>query len=106
MIQKVAGLVLEDITERKKAEKTLRQSEQSLNSAQEAADIGSWDWNLAENTLIWSDKTYKQFGLKPGEITSTYEAFSNFVHPDDLDSVNQAVKDALDGGKDYSIDFE
>jgi PAS domain S-box-containing protein len=96
--------IVEDISVRKAAEKALQESEGSLAIAQEVADIGSWDWKIEDDTLAWSDKTYQQFGLKPGEITPTYEAFEGFVHPDDLELINQRVEQALNEDNAYSVD--
>lgn len=89
--------------QKQKTKNDLIESEERLNLAQEAAGIGSWDWNIEENTLIWSDKTFCQFGLKPNEVKPTYELFESFIHTDDIDFVNQNVKNAIDGKKPYSI---
>jgi two-component system, cell cycle sensor histidine kinase and response regulator CckA len=91
-------------SERKRIEEALLESEESLAMAQEVADIGSWDWKIEDDTLAWSDKTYQQFGLEPGEISPTYEAFEDFVHPDDLGLINQRVEQALNEDNDYSLD--
>ena len=93
-----------DITDRKQAEDARRESEESLAMAQQVAHIGSWDWHIEDDTLTWSDETYRQFGLKPQEIVPTYEAFEDFVHPDDRAPVNQRVGQALSGEKPYSIE--
>ena len=47
-----------DITERKKAEQSLRESEEMLKRSQEIAHLGSWELDLKENKLIWSDEVY------------------------------------------------
>ncbi|NQT55466.1 MAG: PAS domain S-box protein, partial [Desulfobacteraceae bacterium] len=93
----------QEMDEKKKTEETLRESEESLAMAQEVADVGSWDWKIKDDTLIWSDRTYRQFGLKPGEITPTYPAFEDFVHPDDRELINQRVEQALNEDKPYSV---
>jgi PAS domain S-box-containing protein len=93
-----------DDTERRRAEEELQESEQSLSMAQQVAQIGSWDWNVKENTLTWSDETYRQFGFRPKEITPSYEEFEKLVHPEDIELVNQRVKEALDDIKPYSVD--
>ena len=53
-----------DITERKVAEENLRRSESRLAEAQRMSRIGSWEWDLADNTLTWSDEQIKEKGEK------------------------------------------
>ncbi|MDH3392757.1 MAG: PAS domain S-box protein, partial [Desulfobulbaceae bacterium] len=77
---------------------------QSLAMAQQVAQVGSWDWNLVDNTLAWSDETYRQFGLMPRELVPSYEIFSQFVHPGDLEILNERVQDALAGNKPFFIE--
>ena len=93
-----------DITARKEAEESLKKSESSLAMAQTIANIGNWEWNMRSNELYWSDEIYRIFGLKPRQLNATYEAFINFVHPDDREKLEAAVKKALEGNARYSID--
>lgn len=85
-------------------EENLKKSERSLIEAQRIAHFGSWDWNIEKEELYWSDEIYRIFGLKPKEFGATYDAFLNYVHPDDRDFVNKEVEDALKGIKKYDID--
>lgn len=96
--------VVQDITERARAEEALRKSGASLANAQRIARLGSWDWDIVENELFWSDEIYRIFGIRPQEFEATYEGFFKFVHPEDRDLLNKAVEDALNRGKHYSID--
>ena len=93
-----------DITERKRMETALRESELRLRKAQELARIGSWEWEIPANTLWWSDEIYRIFGLERREFEANYEAFMNSVHPEDRDFVNRSVEQALYKRKPYSID--
>jgi diguanylate cyclase (GGDEF)-like protein/PAS domain S-box-containing protein len=93
-----------DITERKKAEVALRQSEERLAEAQRIAKLGGWDWDIVHGDLHWSDEIYEIFGLSPEGFGATYEAFLEAVHPDDRGRVRQAVKEALDRSKPYGIE--
>jgi diguanylate cyclase (GGDEF)-like protein/PAS domain S-box-containing protein len=94
----------EDITERKKAEEALRESEAGLAAAQRIAHIGNWDWNILGNELRWSDETYRIFGFAPQEFRVTYETFLKSVHPDDRSFVTAAVDKALHENRPYSAD--
>lgn len=62
----------------------------NLDQVQRIANIGHWEFDTLQNTLLWSDQVYRIFGLKPGEIDATYDAFLGFIHPDDRDRVNDA----------------
>lgn len=93
-----------DITQRKKAQAALRASEARLAEAQRIAHFGNWEWDIANNTLSWSDEIYRIFGLTPQEFDASFEAFLDRVHPDDRESVNEAVKKALYQNQPYSIE--
>ena len=64
---------IQDITERKQAEEALRKSEMRLNRAEGIAHLGSWELDLEENQLTWSDEVYRIFGLQPQEFSPSYE---------------------------------
>ena len=94
-----------DITERKQAEETLKEREKWLSKTQEIAHLGTWELDLVNNRLYWSDEVYRIFGLKPQEFAATYEAFLEHVHPDDRTAVNDAYSNSLSQGKNsYEIE--
>uniref|UniRef100_Q466R1 histidine kinase n=1 Tax=Methanosarcina barkeri (strain Fusaro / DSM 804) TaxID=269797 RepID=Q466R1_METBF len=95
-------LVKERTSEVEKACNSLKESKRSLSEAQRMAHLGNWDWNIITNELYWSDEIYCIFERSPQEFGTTFDAFLNYVHPDDRDYVNKAVKEALNGKK-YSI---
>ncbi len=104
---KTTGVVLifRDITERKKAEEDLLESERRLKRSQKIAHLGSWELDLIKNKLSWSDEIYRIFGLKPQEFDPTYEAFLQAVHPDDREAVDSAYSGSLHEGRDtYEIE--
>jgi PAS domain S-box-containing protein len=94
--------LLDEIAERKKAEEALEKSRAGLAEAQRIAHLGNWDWDITTNELHWSDEIYRMFGLK-SFIGTSYEAFLQLVHPDDRDSLQKAVSEAL-YGKPYNIE--
>ena len=79
-----------DITDRKKAEEALRESEVLLRSTQQIAHVGSWQFDLSTNHLSWSDEVYRIFGVEPQEFRATYEDFLERVHPEDRSAVDAA----------------
>ena len=83
----------------------LEESEKRMNRSQEIAHIGSWELDLLNNRLFWSDEVYRIFGLKPQEFKATYRAFLEAVHPDDRQAVDEAYSGSLRDGKDtYEIE--
>jgi PAS domain S-box-containing protein len=85
-----------DITESRKTEQALRESEAHLRRAQEVAQMGSWKLDIIQGELLWSDETYRIFGLS-GEPPMDYETFLNCVVPEDRDRVNAKWQAALTG---------
>jgi len=87
---------IRDITERKRAEEALKESQQDLNRAQAVALTGSWRMDVQRNELLWSDETYRIFGIPKG-MPMTYETFLSTVHPDDREHVDRRWAAALRG---------
>jgi PAS domain S-box-containing protein len=94
-----------DVTKRKRIEAALVQSKELLKRAQEIAHLGSWDLNLADNSLTWSDEAYRIFGFQPQELGASYELFLEAVHPDDRGAVDEAYSGSVREGRDsYEIE--
>lgn len=97
-----AVCILKDITEQKRADELLRQSERQLANAQHLAHLGSWSWELKSNTLTWSDELYRIFGVQPNEFTPSFEGFLGRLHLEDRDSIAQSIKDCLTNREPFS----
>jgi two-component system cell cycle sensor histidine kinase/response regulator CckA len=93
----VVGLlsVARDITERLRAERALRETEERMRFALEASHVGVWEANLRKGTGFWSGTCEAMHGLAPGTFGRTYEAFFDHVHPDDREHVREAIAQAI-----------
>ena len=87
--------VIRDISARRRMEEELRRSRHQLAEAQSLARIGSWEWDVGANRVVWSDELYRIYGLEPGEIEPNYEEFLSRVHPDDRESVDERNRRAF-----------
>ncbi len=94
---------LRNITSEVRAKKNLHINIKRLNEAQQIAKIGSWELNLVNNELTWSDEAYRIFDVNPEEFGASYEAFLDIIHPDDRDMVNEAYTNSLKTKQPYKI---
>ncbi len=86
-----------DITE-------LKVSEERLERSQTYAEIGTWDWDIRNDEVYWSDRVKKLYGYVPELKEVTYEHFIDVVHPEDKEMVNNAVNACLENGIKYEIE--
>ena len=92
-----------DITEHRRAQEALHESQEELKRAQKVAHLGSWRWDVQHSAFLCCEETYRIFGIPQGAPV-TYEAFLGIVHPDDRAYVNQRWTAAL-RGEPYDIDY-
>jgi signal transduction histidine kinase len=80
-----------DISEQIRANKKLQESQLLLNEAQKLAHLGSWEWDLQTNKIIWSDEMYRIYGYLPDEKEIDYRFFINHVHQEDKELVHEIL---------------
>ena len=91
--------MVEDITDKKTAEHAVRESEERLRLAQQAARIGTFEWNIRTGVNTWTPELEAMYGLPPGGFGGTQTAFENLVHPNDRAAVVELVDDAFKTGR-------
>ncbi len=98
------ALVIEDMTERKRAGESLQESEARLAEAQRLAHLGSWEWDVTSGEVSWSDEACRIYGHEPGELVPIVDKLLESVHPDDRKPVSEAMNDALYEGEPYDLE--
>src|SRR5258707_174182 len=76
----------------------LQESKARLEEAQRVAHIGYYEWNLIENRVIWSDESYRIFGLTPEEGPIDFDKVREMIHPDDRERVFRGVEEDIRSG--------
>lgn len=92
-------LVLVNVTEQIESQEALIRGEEALNTAQAIGHFGSWDWNVLTDELKWSDEIYRIFGQEPQAFPATYESFVETIHPDDRESISEAVRNSIENSE-------
>ena len=75
---------------------------EALARAQAIAKVGSWEWDISEDAISWSEQMYKIFGLRSGSEIN-YNAYLERIHPDDRQLLTQTVERSLKTGRPYQI---
>ncbi|MHB8109541.1 MAG: hybrid sensor histidine kinase/response regulator [Syntrophorhabdaceae bacterium] len=97
--------VARDITDRKRAERKLQESEAMLARAQQMAHVGHWYREISTGKGHWSDETYRIFGLKPQEREAHRQFFLEHIHHDDRVRVDKALRNAAEDVRPYNEIF-
>ncbi len=94
-----------DISERKQAEVKAEKLTDRLDLATTSAALGIWDWDIANNILLWDKRMYKLYNISEKEFSSIYEGWTSRIHEDDRTRVVAEMQDAIEGIKDYNTEF-
>jgi two-component system cell cycle sensor histidine kinase/response regulator CckA len=100
-----------DLTDQKRAEeellrreRALQENERLLALTQQIARVGTWAWDVATNTVTWSDQLFHQYGLEPQPAGMTYERYLELLHPDDRAMADGFVREAFRTRKPFAFD--
>jgi PAS domain S-box-containing protein len=99
------NLFARDITERKRTEEALRESEEQLHRAMESGKVGVWEWEVGTDNVQWSQGVYPLLGYTPDEVTPSLTAIRQRIDPRDLAHHDAALKDSLERCEDYLSEF-
>jgi PAS domain S-box-containing protein len=103
-VERIVGTHL-DITERKRTESALRESEERLTLAFAGAQEGVWDWNLETDAVVYSSRWKQMLGYSDDEIEPHVSAWERLVHPDDRVVADLANESVARGRPNYEAEF-
>ena len=75
-----------------------------FGNAEQLAGVGSFVWDIGEDSLTWSEGLFHVFGVEPDQFAGTWTAFLELVHPDDRDLVSTTVREAVASGGRWQLD--
>ncbi len=94
-----------DVTELRRTARALQRSEERYRLAQSAAGIGSWDWDLESNTVVYSPEGLRLLRISESEAKQDHVALLERIHPDDRRMVTEAVEESRRDGGDYRVEY-
>ena len=103
----VNGIVVNarDVTYKFLAEKKIRESEALLAEAQQLIKMGSWNFDLATDTLTWSDEVYNVFGTDSTTFKQNYDSFIALIDEEDRELVSRTIDQSRKTGEPFSIEY-
>jgi PAS domain S-box-containing protein len=104
----LAGVIASQVAfavERTETEEQVRRSEERLRFALDAASMGTWDWDLRTNEVVWSDNLARIHGLPDGAFDGTFASYEREIHPDDRARVYASVQRALAEGVPHDVEY-
>ena len=98
-------VVMRNVTERKRTEAALRESEERLTLAFAGAQEGVWDWNLETGAVVYSPRWREMLGYEADEIEGNVSAWEKLLHPDDQKRAQELLERVADGAGTYEGEF-
>ena len=96
---------IRDVTKKRLAAETVRESNEQLASALRATQDGMWDWNIETNDIWYSPRWLQMFGYSTGEIKANAHDWERLLYPEDAKRVRKTVYAVLRGQAEFNIEF-
>lgn len=102
--QRFSGVVI-DVTELRQRDREVEKLQHRLTEAQDISGVGSWEWDLTNDSLWWSEQHYKLWGVSSEEFEPQFERVLTFVHEEDYEALRGAFARSIESGKPFRREF-
>ncbi|ELR69269.1 putative two-component sensor histidine kinase [Fulvivirga imtechensis AK7] len=90
---------------KKKTQDEIEKNHIILAAAENMAKMGSWEWDLVTNKIIWSEGVYKIYKLHPAEFSPSQQAFMEFIFHEDYFDVEKTIQRAINDYRGFDMTF-
>ena len=97
--------IFRDISEQLERERALEATTQRLQLALEGTDSGVWEWHIGTDEVRWSESLERLVGIAPGTFEGTFDAFGEYIHPDDRQKITAAVERAAETESRFQTEY-
>jgi len=94
-----------DITRRLEAEADAERSKRRLEEAQRIAHVATWEWDISNDTISWSEELFRIFGLEPGSFSPRFEQIVQVMAPECRDRMKAMVRAAIEKGEGFDAEY-
>lgn len=101
----IEGIVADfrDVTERKLAEKVLKESNMRYELVSKATSDAIYDWDLTSNVIVWGEAFHFMFGYSQEEFSPTIEAYLDKIHPEERNKISESFNRTIEGKENHRI---
>jgi len=97
--------IVADRTESKQVENSLRASQDLLAEAQYIARLGSWEWDMLQHTVSWSEGMFRVYDIDPDTFDEKPESLLKIIHPDDREIFSNSLNANLADGSSPKLEY-
>lgn len=97
--------IIRDVTEQVTVQRELRRSRERLAEAERVAQMGSWEWDIADDRLTWSDGLFYIYGLTPAEFDPSLQGSQQRLYPDDRARVRETIQHAVGQRSSFTVEY-
>ncbi len=90
--------VIAAVFDRQDTDQALADTHERLKLAMDAGRMGTWEWLIPTNEVVWSESLERIHGLEPGSFSGDFEGYSQDIHPDDRERVFNTIQNSVEAG--------